>query len=153
MKQRDIQSKIDFFMDNQKKLNQLKKYSFSELSSNFERVDSAIYRLQTSIEALLDIARYIISDLGLRVPSTSAEVIEILLEEEFITPKHAKQYIQMVGFRNRVVHEYNSVDIEKLSELLQEDIEDLKKLFTALLEIVNEYEDKEDLSSSVRFSL
>lgn len=153
MKQRDIQSKIDFFMDNQKKLNRLKKYSFSELSSNFERVDSAIYRLQTSIEALLDIARYIISDLGLRVPSTSAEVIKILLEEEFIAPKHAKQYIQMVGFRNRVVHEYNSVDIEKLSELLQEDIEDLKKLFTALLEIVNEYEDKEDLSSSVRFSL
>ena len=153
MKQRDIQGKIDFFMDNQKKLEHLKKYSFSEFSSNFERADSTIYRLQTSIEALLDIARYIISYLGLRVPSTSAEVIEILLEEKFITQKDAEQYIQMVGFRNRVVHEYNSVDIKKLYEILQDDSEDLKNFFTALLQIINEYEDKENPSNDVRFFL
>ncbi len=153
MRQRDIQGKIDFFMDNQKKLDSLRKYSFSELSSNFERVDSTIYRLQTSIEALLDIARYIVSDLGLRVPSTSAEVIAILLEEGLITQRNAEQYIQMIGFRNRVVHEYNSIDIKKLYEILQEDSKDLKKFFTTLLQIINDYEVGSNPSTGVRFSL
>lgn len=132
MKQRDIQHKIDFLIDNFEKLRRLKKYSLDELLSHFERVDSVLHRLQTTIEALLDIGRYIISSLGLRIPTTSAEVIDILKDESLIPEKEVRGYIEMIGFRNRVVHEYNTVDVSELYEILHKESGDLKKLYTRL---------------------
>ena len=136
----DLQGKIDFLRDNFEKLEILKEYTFQQLVSQFERVDSVLRRLQTSIEALLDIGRYIISNLGLRIPSTNAEVIEILRDEGFIPEDDAQRYIQMVGFRNRVVHEYNTIDLELLYKILQEESNDLKKLFACLLKIIEQYQ-------------
>jgi uncharacterized protein YutE (UPF0331/DUF86 family) len=73
MKQRDVQGKIDFLVENFEKIAILKGYSFDELCAQFERVDSVIHRLQTSIEAILGIGNYIIADLGLRTPNTKME--------------------------------------------------------------------------------
>ena len=71
MRQRDVQGKIVFLMDNFEKIEILKQCSYDELSSRFELVDSVIHRLQTSIEALLDIGRYVIASLGLKAAGTN----------------------------------------------------------------------------------
>ena len=86
MNQRDIQAKIDVIMENIEKLDILKAKSFEEFKSDFRNIDSALHRLQTSIQALLDIGSYIIASLGLRTPNTNAEIIEVLSEEGYISP-------------------------------------------------------------------
>lgn len=151
MRQRDVQGKIDFLMDDFEKIEVLKQYTYDELLSRFELVDSVIHRLQTSIEALLDIGRYIIASLGLRAAGTNAEVIEVLKDAEFLSDRDAQRHIQMVGFRNRIVHEYNTIDLEKLYGILQKDSGDLKKLCACLLKVIERSEEGTDPCKGTRF--
>ncbi|RMG01502.1 MAG: DUF86 domain-containing protein [Nitrospirae bacterium] len=136
MKREDIQSKIDVVLNNLEKLSQLSSMSFEEFTSDFRNIDSTLHRLQTSIQALLDIGSYIIASLGLKTPSTNAEIIEILEEAGYITKSDADIYIKMSQFRNRIVHLYNHIDTETLYEILVNELIDIKKFLGNLLEII-----------------
>ena len=59
MRQSEVQSKIDIIIDNIEKLNLLKIKTYEDLISDFRNIDSALHRLQTSIQALVDIGSYI----------------------------------------------------------------------------------------------
>lgn len=80
MRKEDVQTKLDIIPENLEKLEILSVKSFQEFTSDFRNIDSALHRLQTSIQALVDIGGYIIASLGLRTPGTSGEVIDILVE-------------------------------------------------------------------------
>lgn len=136
MKQRDIQSKIDIIIDNLEKLHILKDKGHEEFAADFRNADSALHRLQTSIQALLDIGSYIIASLGLRTPDSNAEVIKILNEAEYIPQEKIEVYIKMSGFRNRVVHLYNHIDVNTLHEILVNELDDIKDFYKTLLKII-----------------
>lgn len=136
MKKEDIQTKIDIVLENLEKLKTLKKLSFEEFVSDFRNIDSCLHRLQTSIQALLDIGSYIIASLGLKTPETSAEIIELLTEEGYIPQERIDTYIKMVQFRNRIVHLYNHIDVEILYDILQHETGDIKELYELLLDII-----------------
>ena len=55
MKKEDIQTKIDVILDNLERLNFLKRKTYKDFISDFRNIDSALHRLQTSIQALIDI--------------------------------------------------------------------------------------------------
>lgn len=57
MKQSDIQSKIDIIIDNLEKLHILRNKGPEEFAADFRNADSALHRLQTSIQALLGIGK------------------------------------------------------------------------------------------------
>ncbi len=50
MKRQDIQSKIDIILNNLEKLSRLRAMPFEEFTSDFRNIDSALHRLQTSIQ-------------------------------------------------------------------------------------------------------
>ena len=54
MRQEDIQTKIDIIVDNLEKLGTLRAKTYKDFISDFRNIDSALYILQTSIQALLD---------------------------------------------------------------------------------------------------
>lgn len=139
MKKEDIQIKLDLIPENVEKLEILRGKSLDEFEADFRNVDSALHRLQTSIQALIDIGGYIVASLGLRTPSTNAEVIEILVEKGLIDAKDKDKYIKMIHFRNRVVHLYNDIDIKVLYQIVQEEIGDIKELYLNLLQIIEEH--------------
>ena len=137
MNRQDIQSKIDVIIDNLEKLHLLKSKTYNDFISDFRNTDSALHRLQTSIQALLDIGSYIIASLGLRTPNTNAEIIEILGEAGHIPTEKTKVYIQMRQFRNRIVHLYNHIDIKSLYDILINELNDVKEFYIKLLEIID----------------
>ena len=139
MKKGDIQTKIDVILDNLEKLNSLKTKTFEDFTSDFRNVDSALHRLQTSIQALLDIGSYIIASLGLKTPNTNAEIIEILGERGYISKDKAETYIKMSQFRNRIVHLYNHIDTETLYDILVNELNDIRGFCTNLLKIIEDY--------------
>jgi len=47
----------------------------------------------------------------------------------------------MAQFRNRVVHLYNSIDVDVLYQILVNEIEDIKSLFKILIEIIEQNPD------------
>ena len=137
MKKEDIQTKIDIVLDNIEKLNSLKTKTYEEFRSDFRNVDSLLHRLQTTIQAILDIGSFIIASLGLKAPNTNSEIIEILSDAGYIPGDKAETYIKMSQFRNRIVHLYNNIDIKKmLYEILQNDINDLKEFYSVLLGVI-----------------
>jgi len=141
MKQEDVQTKLDVIPENLEKLENLRSKSYEEFISDFRNIDSALHRLQTSIQALLDIGGYVIASLGLKTPSSNAEIIEILQDNGYIDSQEAEEYIKMAQFRNRVVHLYNSIDVDVLYQILINEIEDIKSLFKILIEIIEKNPD------------
>lgn len=141
MKQEDIQTKIDTITDNLEKLLKLAKFTYEEFISDFRNVDSALHRIQTSIQSLMDIAAYIISSLGLRTPSSGVDIVEILREEKIIDELHCRKYIKMVQFRNRVVHLYNRIDHGILYNILTQELDDIKEFYALLLDIIGKHPD------------
>ncbi len=137
MNRQDIQSKIDVIIDNLEKLHLLKSKTYNDFISDFRNTDSTLHRLQTSIQALLDIGSYIIASLGLRTPNTNAEIIEILSEAGYIPTEKTKVYIEMSQFRNRIVHLYNHIDTKALYDILVNELTDIKEFYIKLLEIID----------------
>lgn len=86
MKQEEVQTKLDVIPENLEKLETLHSKSYEEFTSDFRNIDSTLHRLQTSIQALIDIGGYIIASLGLKTPSSNAEIIEILQDSGYIDP-------------------------------------------------------------------
>lgn len=140
MRKSDVRSKLEVIPENSEKLEVLRALDYGEFCSDFRNVDSALHRLQTSIQALVDIGSYIIAQLGLKTPDSSAEVIEILARNGFIGSHDEERYISMVQFRNRVVHLYNSIDVELLYRILGEEIDDIGRLYRTLLEVIEAHE-------------
>ncbi len=137
MNRQDIQSKIDVIIDNLEKLHLLKSKTYNDFISDFRNTDSTLHRLQTSIQALLDIGSYLIASLGLRTPNTNAEIIEILGEAGYISTEKTKVYIEMSQFRNRIVHLYNHIDTKALYDILVNELPDIKEFYIKLLEIID----------------
>ncbi len=139
MQQRDIKTKIDVIIDNLDKLNALKAKTFEEFTSDFRNADSTLHRLQTSVQALLDIGGYIIASLGLRTPNTNTDIIEILSEAGYISKEDAETYIKMSQFRNRIVHLYNHIDTETLYDILVNELDDIMQFYTCLIKIIESH--------------
>lgn len=141
MRKEDVQSKLDIIPENLEKLEILRAMGYEEFTSDFRNIDSALHRLQTSIQALVDMGGYIIASLGLRVPGTSGEVIDILVERGLLKKDKRDRYISMVQFRNRIVHFYNDIDLEILYQILQEELVDIRELYRTLLLVIEEHPD------------
>ena len=141
MKKEDIQSKIDIILDNLDKLSILRQKTYEDFVSDFRNIDSTLHRLQTSIQALLDIGSYIIASLGLRTPNTSAEIIEILSEAGYIPEDRKETFIKMSKFRNRIVHLYNHIDTKTLYDILVNELDDLREFHASLLDVIDRHEE------------
>ena len=141
MNKRDIQTKLDVIMENLEKLHILRAKRFEEFASDFRNIDSTLHRLQTSIQALLDIGSYVIASLGLRTPNTNAEIIEILSEGGYIPHDKTETYIKMSQFRNRIVHLYNHIDTKAVYDILTTELSDIKSFFTSLLAVIEKHQD------------
>ncbi len=141
MRKEDIQTKIDVIFDNIEKLGSLKTKKYDDFISDFRNIDSTRHRMQTSIQAILDIGSYIIASLGLKTPNTNAEIIEILSEAGYISKDNIETYMKMSQFRNRIVHLYNHIDTKTLYEILANELGDIKDFHKDLLKIIEKHKE------------
>ena len=139
MRKEDVQSKLDIIPENLEKLEILRAMGYEKFTSDFRNIDSALHRFQTSIQALVDIAGYIIASLGLRTPGTSGEVIDILVEHGLFNAGQRDRYISMIQFRNRILHFYNNIDLKVLYQILQEELLDIRELYRTLILVIEEH--------------
>ena len=86
-----------------------------------------LFNLIQAIQTCIDIGAHIISDSGWSAPSTQAEIFEILAENKIISNSLAKKMIQMCGFRNRIVHEYEKTDMKIVYAVWKKHIPDIEK--------------------------
>lgn len=92
-----------------------------------------LFNLIQAIQACMDIGTHIISDKGWETPETQAGIFEKLAEHRVITKPLAKKMIQMVGFRNRIVHEYEKIDLKIVREVWRKNLTDIERFCKAVV--------------------
>ena len=92
-----------------------------------------LFNLIQAIQSCIDMGSHIISDSEWETPSTQAEIFEILASRKVITKALAKKMIQMVGFRNRIVHEYEKTDMKIVHTVWKKHIADIESFCRAVV--------------------
>ena len=136
MRKQDVQIHLDTVEENLGNLERLSRFSYDEFTAEFWYLGSAVHLLQTSIEALVDISRYVIHSLGLPSADAYRQVPTVLVDAGYIDETSAEIYDRMVRFRNLIVHHYYRVDPENIYNILTEHLSDLQNWRTALLKII-----------------
>ena len=136
MRKQDVQINFDTIEENLQMLERLNRLSYDEFITEFWYLQSAVRLLQTTIEGLVDISRYVIRSLNLPTAETYSQVPKVLADAGYIDEKTAAIYVQMMRFRNLVVHHYYRVDAEEIYRILTEHLGDLQRWHDQLVKII-----------------
>lgn len=102
---------------------------------NYTKQDSIILNLQRMCEACIDAAIHVVRIKKLGVPQTSKECFQILEKENIIDKNLSSKLQGMVGFRNIAVHDYQTLDIEILQKIIENNLEDGLELIREILKL------------------
>jgi uncharacterized protein YutE (UPF0331/DUF86 family) len=133
MTQPEIPAKLALLRDNLEKLAKIPQGSFDEFDSDFRNLDSALHRLQTSIQILIDIGSLVLAERGLGAPATSRSILESLTAAGHLPAGSVERFGPIFGFRNRVVHLYDRIDPQIVFRVLTEERSDLEELAQLLV--------------------
>ncbi len=123
-------SVIDLRLQN---LETLKLMELKEFMASFQAVDAAKYNLQVCIEALIDVSNHVVARERWGIPSTSAEAVKLIIQHGVLGKDKESSLVQMVKFRNRIVHLYQEVDDSDIYRILQENLDDIKGFMQAVI--------------------
>lgn len=85
---------------------------------DFTKQDSIILNIQRACEASIDLAMHIVAEQRLGLPQTSRDAFDMLHAALIIDENTAKRLKAMVGFRNIAVHDYQTVNIDILQQIV-----------------------------------
>ena len=114
----------------------LQEYNYDEFVKSPERYGSAGLVDQLAVASTLDLGNHIIADDRLGIVNWYNDIPKILEQNGVIDAKIREKWIQMIGFRNVLVHQYLDVDRSIVYDVLEnylEDIEMLRKVFARYL--------------------
>ena len=131
--QEKIRQKLHFIRENLVHLEQFKGMEAVNLKSDHIKEAAAIRMLQVVIEAVLDICSHVISREGWGLPKSYLETVELAVQNGLIPREMAQKYKNMAKFRNRVVHLYDKVDTEELTEIINSHLDDFKPFIRNVL--------------------
>jgi len=94
-------------------------------------LDGLLYRVQTSIDAAIDMTAMLVRDIGIDV-GDDYENIDILKEKGVIDAELAGELKRLNGMRNAIVHKYGNVD----TELILHNLENVKEQLHKFVNII-----------------
>jgi len=98
--------------------------TLEEVQSDIGLAWAVEHGLQLAIQCVIDVCHYLVAGLALGVPATSQEAIELLRDAAVFPPTFAQTLVQMVRFRNVLVHLYAQVDVKRVYDNLQNHLDD-----------------------------
>jgi len=116
---------------------------FSELSKNeflgqAEKIDATKYNFIVAIEAVIDICNRIISIRKLGYPQDYSEVIKLMGQNKVFGGDLVNRLVEMVKFRNMLVHLYWRIEDDKLYGDLKKNLDDFQEFKQAVAEYLKE---------------
>lgn len=114
-----IENKISYIKKRLGIAKEYQRYSLLDLERD-SLVKNAVEReLYVIAQAVIDLAEAIVGFKNLRKPTTMREAIEILGEEKILPKEFVEEFINIVGFRNALAHDYEDLRLEVVHEVLQ----------------------------------
>lgn len=81
--------------------------------------------LQIAVQATLDVASHIVSDERLGEPETNRALFALLARSHFIDSALAQKLSSMAGFRNVLVHAYDTIQHPIVRDIVENHLDDL----------------------------
>lgn len=103
------------------------KYVYANNPENlkdFTKQDSIILNIQRACESSIDLAMHIVADQRLGLPQTSRDAFDMLQTNIIINEDIAKRLKAMVGFRNIAVHDYQTINLDILKQIVDNHLSD-----------------------------
>ena len=91
-----------------------------------------VHTLQVAIQAALDVASHIVADERLGEPENNAQLFALLARNRWVPDTLAGPLRAMVGFRNILVHGYQSVDNALVRDVVEHRLDDLLAFVSAI---------------------
>lgn len=111
-------------------LEDLKNLPLKDFLSDSHKVKSAKYSLIVAIEGAVDLCTHVIAMNGFRTPEDYADSFKVMSERGAFDGEFTKSLIQMVKFRNRLVHIYWDIDDKEIHKIIQSRLEDIRRFLT-----------------------
>ncbi|MBI5305341.1 MAG: DUF86 domain-containing protein [Chloroflexi bacterium] len=117
--------------------------TFEDFVLDADLKDAAKYRLQTAVQAMIDIAQHICARLRLKVATDSGECIRTLEKQGLLSRERATTYVKMARFRNVLVHLYGEVDDHRVHEIVGQERDSFRMFLADVDMIIEKYQKKE----------
>lgn len=91
----------------------------ANFSTDFTRQDAATLNVQRACEAVLDMGHHLVHRESLGVPQSARDVFELLARGQWIDAPLADALKHMVAFRNIAVHDYQSLLLPILENVIK----------------------------------
>ena len=98
--------------------------------------------LRRALEALLDLARHVLSKGFGRAPAEYAEVARQLGEVGVIDAARSARLTEMARYRNRMVHFYDEISDAELLGILSKEVQDVEDLVSAITDWLQRHPDR-----------
>ena len=109
------------------RLEDLQKLTKAEFIADPHKIGSAKYNLIVAIEGAVDLCNDVISKNGFRTPEDYTDTFMVMKEKGAFDERFTSSLIQMVRFRNRLVHIYWDVDDAELYRIIQTNLQDIRQ--------------------------
>lgn len=103
---------------------------------DYTKQDSIMLNIQRACEASIDLAMHIISKKRFGIPQNSRDAFDVLNQKNIINDKLTKNLKAMVGFRNIVVHDYQSINIKVVESIISHNLNDFYDYIYAINKLV-----------------
>ena len=101
---------------------------------DFTRQDAAVLNVQRACEAALDIGQHLVRRERLGVPQSARDVFELLAQSQWIDTALADNLKRMVAFRNIAVHDYQSLLLPILVNVLTQHLDEFLQFTKSVLQ-------------------
>ncbi|MDE3089583.1 MAG: DUF86 domain-containing protein [Chloroflexota bacterium] len=101
---------------------------------DYLRQDAISMNLQRACELTIDIANYLIKSRKLGLPQDSRDSFALLQHAGLITIEQMSGLQAMVGFRNTLVHQYQSLNLQIMVDVIEHHLRELLDFAQAALD-------------------
>lgn len=116
-----------------------KKGFFDPEEADFEELQAVKHSMFEIAEACIDIASHIIAAEGFERPSEYPEAFSVLEKEGIIGKELSGKLKDMARFRNFIAHRYDKVENQRLKQILEKDLQDVKGFTASIYEYMDKY--------------
>lgn len=119
-----------------------------EMFLSNETVQDAVLRnLALGIEIIIDIGNHLLAEHFQKSATTYREIMLVLGELGVFPKEFAEKHVEMTGFRNIVIHDYEEVSLEKVYSVFREAPDIFRQCAEYYVEFLETLERKKNDSS------
>ena len=102
-------------------------------ATDFTRQDAATLNVQRACEAVLDMGQYLVRREHMGVPQSARDVFDLMAKAHWIDTRLAEALKRMVAFRNIAVHDYQSLLIAILVNVIEQHLDEFTEFTQTVL--------------------